>query len=118
MRWYLTGVACHYAPTWEGKSPRQFLSERTGYVQADGYAGLEALFTGPQASCINLGCWMHARRYFVQALESGDTRAAVPVDLIRLLYKVEELADLRGLSLLLEIQPFRRTLPDQPRPIS
>ena len=58
-------VVFAYTPTWEGKYPRQFLKDRKGYVQGDGYPGLAQLFTGGPSSCTNIGCWMHARRYCV-----------------------------------------------------
>jgi hypothetical protein len=37
---------------------------------------------------------MHARRYFVKALEANDARAAIPIKAFKTLYDVEE--DVRG----------------------
>jgi hypothetical protein len=39
---------------------------------------------------------MHARRYFVNALEANDARAAVPIAAFKTLYDVE--ADLKNVS--------------------
>jgi len=85
-------VAFDYTPNWEGEHPRRFMRTRRGLVQGDGYAGLEAKFAGPEPDCVKVGCMMHARRYFSEALEAGDLRAAVPMKLFGRLYKVEELA--------------------------
>ena len=39
---------------------------------------------------IEVGCNMHARRYFVKALEANDARAAVPLAAFKTLYDVED----------------------------
>jgi transposase len=39
---------------------------------------------------VELGCNMHSRRYFVKALDSGDTRAALPLSAFKRLYDIEE----------------------------
>jgi hypothetical protein len=44
-----------------------------------------------------VGCWAHARRKFV-ALAETDYRVAYPLQLIRRLYRVEYLGDLRDLD--------------------
>ncbi|MGC3997897.1 MAG: transposase [Anaeromyxobacter sp.] len=41
---------------------------------------------------IEVSCWAHARRGFVEALEAGDVRAAIPVKLIAKLYDIERAA--------------------------
>jgi transposase len=74
-----------YTPTWSGDGPCGFLESREGWVQADAYAGYDALFSASGSKVIEVGCWAHARRGFVKALEQ-DKRAAVAVDLIRQLY--------------------------------
>ena len=38
---------------------------------------------------VEIGCNMHARRYFIKALEAGDQRAAIPIDAFKTLYDVE-----------------------------
>jgi len=86
-----------YTPTWEAEGPCAFLAERVGWLQADAYAGYDRLFTRPGATAVEVGCFAHARRYFVEALES-DRRAAVAIDLIAQLYLVEREASERGLD--------------------
>jgi hypothetical protein len=55
------------------------------------------LYNGEVASAVEVGCWAHARRKFV-ALQDTDCRVAYPLKLITRLYRIERLADLRGLS--------------------
>lgn len=68
--------------------PEDFLRKRNGYTVADAASIFDVSFRG--AGLIEIGCNMHARRYFVKALEAGDTRAAVPVSAFQALYAVEE----------------------------
>ena len=86
-------VYFHYTPTREQKGPLAFLQARVGWLQADGYTGYDALFKGAAALAIEVGCWMHARRYFVKALDAGDMRAAWPIKQIKTLYEVEREAN-------------------------
>ena len=57
------------------KEPARLLATYYGVVQTDGASGLDTL--GPPERITHLGCWAHARRYLVNAVESGDTRAIV-----------------------------------------
>lgn len=103
---------CEYTPDWKGHRPRQVLAEFTGEViQSDGYAGLDALFTGPKPKR-RAGCMDHSRRRFVDALEAGDVRAAVVVSLMRDLYAVEDRARAAGASL--DDLAFRRRTQSRP----
>lgn len=86
-----------YTPTWSGDGPCAFLEGRVGWVQADAYAGYNALFSAPESKALEVGCWAHARRGFVKALEQ-DKRAAVAVQMIRELYDIERDATERGLD--------------------
>jgi transposase len=81
-----------YTPDWKGEWPQSFLAERKGWLQVDGYAGYDDLFTREGATAIEVSCWAHARRGFVETLEAGDLRAAIPVELIRKLYAIERAA--------------------------
>lgn len=58
-------------------SPVDFLAERTGFVCADASGLFDASFAS--GARIEIGCNMHARRYFVKALDAGDMRAAVAI---------------------------------------
>jgi hypothetical protein len=67
--------------------PEQFLSLRQGYVCADASNLLDATFESGER--IEVGCNMHARRYFAKALDANDARAAVPLAAFQALYDVE-----------------------------
>ena len=76
--------------------PEQMLGTYRGYLQTDGYVAYEELCKrvdqNGDAMMRAVACWAHARRYFKQAEESGDTRAAFALDLIGKLYAVERQA--------------------------
>lgn len=67
--------------------PEEFLSRRRGYTVADAAGLFDKSFRRPDL--IEVGCNMHARRYFMKALDAGDARAAVPIAAFRALYDVE-----------------------------
>jgi len=73
-------------PTRERDGPETFLADFQGKLQADAYSGYDALFRG--GGIVEIACWAHARRRFVEAL-SGDTRAATMMALVQQLYQVE-----------------------------
>jgi transposase len=68
--------------------PEDFLAMRSGPTLADASNAFDKSFL--RADLIELGCNMHARRYFVKALDSGDTRAALPLSAFKRLYDIEE----------------------------
>lgn len=70
--------------------PGEFLALRHGYVVADAANLFDRSFAA--GSCVEVGCNMHSRRYFVKALEAGDARAAVPLKAFQTLYDVEDSA--------------------------
>ena len=91
-------VLFRYTPTGEGATgPWTFLAGRTGYVQADAATVFDRLFTGQVAHAVEVGCLAHARRRLV-ALQDMDCRVAYPLKLIARLYRIEHLADARGLA--------------------
>lgn len=88
-------VLFRYTETGEGATgPWKLLRGRTGYVQADAHSVHDRLFDGRAATAIEVGCWAHARRRFVNLMDT-DCRVAYPLKLIVRMYKLEELADLR-----------------------
>jgi transposase len=90
-------VLFRYTPTGEGATgPWTFLKGRTGYIQADASNVFDRLFNGEVARAIEVGCWSHGRRRLV-AMRDTDCRVAYPLKLIARLYRVEHLADARGL---------------------
>jgi transposase len=62
-------------------------AQYAGVVQTDGAAGLDAL--GPAAVITHLGCWQHARRYFVDAGQLGEPRAAAYLTAIDRLFRLD-----------------------------
>lgn len=85
-----------YTPDWKGEGPQSFLADRKGWLQVDGYKGYDALFEREGATAVEVSCWAHARRGFVETLEAGDLRAAIAVDLIGKLYAIDRAATEAG----------------------
>ena len=81
-----TWVVYDYRPTGEGSGPCEFLGLREGWIQADAGGAFDPLFKLGRAK--EAGCWSHARRYFVQALET-DKRAAIAMKWIQDLFMIE-----------------------------
>jgi transposase len=83
--WALVGdhryVAYKYTDNWRADTTVALLGKRIGWMQVDGYKGYQQVFALGHA--MEVGCWMHARRYFVRAFENKDLRAARPLEWIR-----------------------------------
>lgn len=67
--------------------PEDVLALREGPTVADASNLFDASFSRP--ALIECGCNMHARRYFVKALDGGDKRAALPLAGYKKLYEIE-----------------------------
>ena len=95
--WPYVGDAHHpmivydYTPTRPRAGPANFLEGYKGYLQADAYSVYDAFFKS-ERGMTEVGCWMHARRYFFKALESDESHMAPALHLIARLYTVEERA--------------------------
>lgn len=74
--------------------PEDFLKLRRGYTVADAAAVFDSSFE--RDDLIECACNMHARRYFTKALDSGDTRAALPLAAYKKIYEIE--AEIRDLA--------------------
>lgn len=89
--WVMVGddkyVSFRYTENWTAKKAKEFLGERIGWMQIDGYKGYESIVD--EGLALPVGCWMHCRRYFYKAFEAKDLRAAVPLKMIGKLYEVE-----------------------------
>ena len=85
-----------YVPNQSKEGPQEILKNRVGYICADAAGVYDGIFSRLGSLAIELGCWMHARRYFHKALEAGDLRAAIPLKYIKRLYKIERLATRMG----------------------
>jgi len=89
-------IAYQFTESWRAEEVAQWLAllgEQT-YAQVDDYKGYSSTVDGrivvpPER---RLGCMMHVRRRFFEALKLGDKRAAKPVEWFKALYKVEEAA--------------------------
>jgi len=92
-------VLFEYQSTRAGEHPRRFLKGFSGYLHVDGYAVYDNL---PGVTLV--GCWAHARRYFVEALgalpaparKKGGTPAHVGLGFCERLFGIER--DLREAS--------------------
>jgi transposase len=75
-----------YSPDRKREHPHGVFSGWKGFPQADAYQGHNALYGG---DIVEVACWAHARRKFVEA-EKSDRRAAGMLGLIQRLYRVEK----------------------------
>ena len=76
--------------------PQDVLALREGPTVADASGLFDASFA--KGTLIECGCNMHARRYFVKALDAGDKRAALPIAAYKKLYEIERDLRERGLG--------------------
>jgi transposase len=72
--------------------PLALLQDFRGYLQCDAYAGYDELFRRSQGSILEVGCWAHARRKFVDAEKTSPREAHEAVARIKQLYAVEHQA--------------------------
>ncbi len=80
----------------EGKNPRRVLVNYKGFIHADALAVYDKLFAGGQA--VEVACWCHVRRKFVEAEDSAPMHSKAAVDRIRQLFQVERIAKDQELS--------------------
>lgn len=98
-------IAYQFTETWAAAEIApwfQLLGEDT-FAQVDDYKGYSSMIETPDGDLVpmvppdrRLGCMMHVRRRFYEALKLGDKRAGKAAKWIAELYKVEDKA--RGLS--------------------
>jgi transposase len=94
------------------RGPHDILLLRKGLTVADASNLFDESFARPEL--IECGCNMHARRYFVKALDAGDQRAALPLAAYKRLYKIEhEIRDLDPAAKLAERQKQSKPVWDQ-----
>ena len=79
-----------FSQTKIGATPARTLDKYMGLLQTDGATNFGGLPDRPQIT--HLGCWAHARRYFVTAAESGEACADAYLDRIDRLFYIERLA--------------------------
>lgn len=102
--WTYVGDAAHpytvydYTPDRSRAGPDQFLQPFTGFLQADAYAGYDALYRDPARGVTEVACWAHSRRRIFEARDADPMRAMILLAYIRLLYDVEREARDRALD--------------------
>jgi transposase len=100
--WVYLGDAAHpyavydYTPDRKRDGPEKFLAGFKGYLQADAYAGYDRIYA--PGAVIEVACWAHARRKFVEAQSSDDLRSLAAVAWIKRLYAVEDEAKAKELD--------------------
>jgi len=113
-------VGYGYTQSWEATEIADWLGAIDGFMQGDGYAGysteVEDEETGETFVLMpderRLGCGMHIRSKFHDALLAQDTRAAVPLKHFADLYEIEAECRERGLDAAARAeQRRRRSLP-------
>ncbi len=77
--------------TRERDGPKNFLEGFEGYLQADAYCGYDCIFAGGKVA--EVACWIHARRYWHQALDNDPVRANTALGFIARLSQIEKELD-------------------------
>ncbi len=83
-------TVCDFSRTREGKHVRAFLGAYQGVIQADAFSGYDGVYEGGRV--LELGCWAHCRRHYLDAKESDSPRSLAAMSFIHQLYEVERLA--------------------------
>lgn len=82
-----------YSPDRKGIHPQMHLKAYTGILQADAYAGYDAVYATGRV--VEAGCWAHARRHFYDIHEKRPSPITTHVlETIGALYAIE--AEIRG----------------------
>ncbi len=93
-------IIYQYHPTRSGDVAKLFLNDYQGVVQTDGYKGYDFLDTWPDI--LHVGCWVHARRYFMDAKKASSSNktgaADMALSMIRRLYALEKIARHKNMS--------------------
>jgi transposase len=72
--------------------PAKFLQGFQGYLQCDAYTGYDDIFASSQGKIVEVACWAHARRKFVEAEATSPQQAHEAVARIKALYAIEHKA--------------------------
>jgi transposase len=90
-------VVFRYTRRRRGDGPREFLAGYRGFVQADAASLYDRLFGPVEAPrepvvghAVEVGCWAHARRKFVEAQLTDEKRALTAIGFIRELYAIDK----------------------------
>ena len=80
-------VAYEFSLTREGKNPSRFLTDFTGYLQADAFSGYDQMYS--RGRVIEVACMAHCRRYWWEARQTDSRRAHEALGYIARLYELE-----------------------------
>jgi len=82
-------ILFNYNNSRSSKVVEQLLSNYQGALMTDGYPGYDAVAI--KYNINHLACWVHARRYFIKVIDSGqNSNAQKMIDLIGKLYAIEK----------------------------
>lgn len=82
-------VLFNYDQSRSSKVADRLLADYQGAIMCDGYGGYESAVKKNQLT--RLGCWAHARRYFIKVLDQADNpNAQQMIDYIAKLYSIEK----------------------------
>lgn len=98
-------VVFDYTPRRKRDGPAAFLGEYEGYLQADAFAGYDAIYAGRKI--IEVACWAHARRKFIEAEPTDRQHVGEILELIGKLYEVEDLGRGRPPQLRYELRQLK-----------
>lgn len=85
--WLHPYVVYDFTLTRERDGPAKFLEGFEGYLQADAYSGYDRICASDKVH--EIACWIHARRYWHQALENDAVRANTALGFIARLSQIE-----------------------------
>jgi transposase len=77
-----------FTRTRERDGPVKFLKGFDGFLQADAYSGYDSVYAGDQVK--EVACWVHARRYWHQAVDNDALRANKALSYIARLSQIEK----------------------------
>jgi transposase len=81
-------IIFEYTPDRTNQWPVAWLEGFGGFLQADAYAGYDAVYRG--GTVIEVACWAHARRKHFDAKDTDARRSAEMLEMVRQLYVVED----------------------------
>lgn len=70
--------------------PAEVLKNYSGFVQADAFSGYDGIYLGSHGRIVEVACWAHARRKFIEAQNADRARAEIALAHIAQLYAVEK----------------------------
>ncbi len=81
-------IVFDFTRTRQRDGPVKFLDGFNGFLQADAYSGYDSIYAGDKVK--EVACWVHARRYWHQALDNDALRANQALSFIARLSQIEK----------------------------